>query len=57
VQGEGALRHNGSNRLWYAEALIDRVKGVVAAAASNDGYLTKSQPGVARARNEAVVAA
>jgi hypothetical protein len=57
VQGEGVLWHNGSNTLWYAEALIDRARGVVAAAASNDGYLTKSQPEVARALSEAAVAA
>ncbi|HEX8899751.1 serine hydrolase domain-containing protein [Vitreimonas sp.] len=33
----GALWHNGSNTLWYAEVMFDRSRGVVAAAATNDG--------------------
>jgi hypothetical protein len=37
VQRNGALWHNGSNTLWYAEVLIDPARGIVAAAATNDG--------------------
>jgi CubicO group peptidase (beta-lactamase class C family) len=32
-----ALWHNGSNTLWYAELMFDRSRGIVAAAAANDG--------------------
>ena len=49
VQGDGQLWHNGSNTLWYAEALIDRSRGVVAAAAANDGVLQGSALAVAQA--------
>ncbi len=35
----GALWHNGSNTLWYAEVLIDPTRGVVSAAATNDGRI------------------
>ena len=35
VGDEGELRHNGSNTLWYAEALVRPASGVVAAAAVN----------------------
>jgi CubicO group peptidase (beta-lactamase class C family) len=56
VRRNGALWHNGSNTLWYAEALVDKAGSVVAAAASNDGYLTKSQPEVAQALIEAASA-
>jgi hypothetical protein len=34
---DGALWHNGSNTLWYAEVMFDATRGVVAAAACNDG--------------------
>ena len=33
----GMLWHNGSNTLWYAEVIFDRSRGIVAAAATNDG--------------------
>lgn len=32
-----ALWHNGSNTLWYAEIMFDAARGVIAAAATNDG--------------------
>ncbi|MBL8545879.1 MAG: beta-lactamase family protein [Hyphomonadaceae bacterium] len=32
-----ALWHNGSNTLWYAEVMFDQSRGIVAAAAANDG--------------------
>jgi len=34
---EGMLWHNGSNTLFYAEVMFDRNRGIVAAAATNDG--------------------
>lgn len=34
---EGMLWHNGSNTLWYAEVMFDRTRGIIAAAAVNDG--------------------
>jgi CubicO group peptidase (beta-lactamase class C family) len=43
------LWHNGSNTLWYAEVLFDRGRGVVAAAASNDGRLATVTPAVSAA--------
>ena len=49
VRGDGALWHNGSNTLWYAEALIDPARGVVAAAAANDGVLAMASSAVAQA--------
>jgi CubicO group peptidase (beta-lactamase class C family) len=33
----GMLWHNGSNTLWYAEVMFDSARGIVAAAATNDG--------------------
>jgi len=33
----GMLWHNGSNTLWYAEVMFDTARGIVAAAATNDG--------------------
>jgi len=45
----GALWHNGSNTLFYAEVLIDRRRGVVAAAAVNDGRVGEVRPPVGRA--------
>jgi hypothetical protein len=35
-----ALWHNGSNTLWYAEVTFDASRGIVAAAATNDGRVT-----------------
>ncbi|MGE0741247.1 MAG: serine hydrolase domain-containing protein [Hyphomonadaceae bacterium] len=32
-----ALWHNGSNTLWYAEVMFDPARGIVCAAAANDG--------------------
>jgi hypothetical protein len=32
-----SLWHNGSNTLWYAEVMFDQSRGIVAAAAANDG--------------------
>lgn len=37
VREGGALWHNGSNTLWYAEALIDPARGVASVSAVNDG--------------------
>lgn len=37
VRRGGALWHNGTNTLWYAEVLVDAAGGKVAAAAANDG--------------------
>jgi len=34
---EGMLWHNGSNTLFYAEVMFDQTRGIVAAAAANDG--------------------
>lgn len=34
---QGMLWHNGSNTLWYAEVMFDQSRGIVAAAATNDG--------------------
>ena len=50
---DGALWHNGSNTLWYAEALIDRSRGVVAAATTNDGVLSMASWAVAQALGSA----
>jgi CubicO group peptidase (beta-lactamase class C family) len=49
VRKDGSLWHNGTNTLWYAEILIDREKGVVAAAAANDGALKYASPAVGKA--------
>jgi hypothetical protein len=57
VRGDGALSHAGYNTLWYAVVLVDAAAGIVAAAASNDGYLAKSSPAVGRALLEATAAA
>jgi CubicO group peptidase (beta-lactamase class C family) len=46
---DGALWHNGSNTIWYAEVLIDPARGVVAAAAANDGAVAASAPAVGSA--------
>ncbi len=37
AQRNGVLWHNGSNTLWYAEVMFDQTRGIVAAAAANDG--------------------
>jgi hypothetical protein len=34
-----ALWHNGSNTLWYCEMQADPTRGVVSAAAANDGRI------------------
>lgn len=57
VTRKGVLSHGGSNTLWYAEVSVDAASGVVAAAATNDGYLDKCVPEVGRALLEAVTAA
>ena len=54
VRPDGALWHNGSNFLWYAEVLVDAANGVVAAGVCNDGNRTRSEPAVSRALAEAV---
>lgn len=36
VKSDGTLWHNGSNTLWYAEALFNPKTGIAAAAAAND---------------------
>lgn len=37
ARADGSLFHSGSNQRWYAEVVVDRARGVVAAAAMNDG--------------------
>ena len=49
VRPDGALWHNGSNTLWYAEMLIDPGRGVAAAAAANTGALDEAAPAVGEA--------
>jgi CubicO group peptidase (beta-lactamase class C family) len=49
VRADGALWHNGSNTLWYAEMAFHRGKGRAAFAAANDGHLPKSQPAIGAA--------
>jgi hypothetical protein len=56
VRPDGARWHNGSNTLWYAEALFDSANGVAAAAACNDGNRTRSEPAVSQAVLQAAVA-
>jgi CubicO group peptidase (beta-lactamase class C family) len=43
------LWHNGSNTLFYAEVMIDRARGIVAAAAVNDGRVPIVRPHVGAA--------
>jgi len=57
IAGNGVLTHNGSNSFWYAEVRIDATSGVVAAAATNDGYFPKCLPEVGRTLLEAIAAA
>ena len=37
IANGNALWHNGSNTLWYAEVMFDPARGIIAAAATNDG--------------------
>jgi CubicO group peptidase (beta-lactamase class C family) len=53
VRPDGALWHNGSNTLWYAEILIDPRGGAVACAAANSGDLAAAQPAVGSALTRA----
>lgn len=48
VEGD-RLWHNGSNTMWYAEVLVDRARGIVAAAAVNDGRAGDVRPIVGNA--------
>jgi CubicO group peptidase (beta-lactamase class C family) len=57
VRSDGALWHNGSNTLWYAEAAFDAKTGLAGFAAVNDGRLGAVAPSVARALRGAVAAA
>lgn len=43
VNGAGQIWHNGSNTMWYAEVFADPARGIVAAAATNDGDLGQVQ--------------
>ena len=43
------LWHNGSNTMWYAEVMVDRARGIVAAAAVNDGRAGDVRPVVGNA--------
>jgi CubicO group peptidase (beta-lactamase class C family) len=56
VESDGTLWHNGSNTMWYAEALFDSAAGIAAAGACNDAD-DKSQEAVRSALDEAVAAA
>ena len=56
AQSDGGLWHDGSNGLWYAEALVDGGGEIVAAAVTNDGYRDKSQAAVTQALQEAAAA-
>jgi CubicO group peptidase (beta-lactamase class C family) len=49
VRKDGSLIHSGSNTLWYAEALVNRADGIVAAAACNDGELPRATPAIGQA--------
>lgn len=51
-----ALWHNGSNTLWYAEMLANPKRGVVAAAAANDGRIGVMTPFVGKALAGAALA-
>jgi CubicO group peptidase (beta-lactamase class C family) len=57
VRKDGTLSHSGSNTLWYAEVQVDPNTGVVAAAAANDGELTRVTPPVGKALLAAAAAA
>lgn len=51
-----ALWHNGSNTLWYAEVMFDQSRGIVAAAAANDGRAGELRAPVGAALVEAAQA-
>jgi CubicO group peptidase (beta-lactamase class C family) len=55
VRGD-KLWHNGSNTLWYCEMQADRSRGIVSAAATNDGRLDKATIPVGKALAGAVEA-
>lgn len=44
INRDGMLWHNGSNTLWYAEAMFDSTRGVAAVATTNDGRLAEMGP-------------
>lgn len=49
LRPDGTLWHNGSNTLWYAEAIVDPVRGRAAFVAVNSGDLAAVQGPVERA--------
>ncbi|MEZ5960434.1 MAG: serine hydrolase domain-containing protein [Hyphomonadaceae bacterium] len=51
-----SLWHNGSNTLWYAEVMFDQSRGIVAAAAANDGRAGDLRAPVGTALTEAAQA-
>jgi CubicO group peptidase (beta-lactamase class C family) len=51
-----ALWHNGSNTLWYCEMLADPVRGIVSAAAANDGRIGNMSVPVGKALTGAAAA-
>jgi CubicO group peptidase (beta-lactamase class C family) len=55
VRKDGMLSHGGSNTLWYAHVLVDSAHAIVAAAAANDGDMTRVAPAVSKALNEVTV--
>lgn len=55
VRGD-ALWHNGSNTLWYAEAMFSRTRELVAAAGANDGVLAQVARPVSHALASAAAA-
>jgi len=57
VGANGILGHSGSNTLWYADVRVELTSGIVAAAATNDGYFPKCLPEVGRTLLEAIAAA
>lgn len=57
VVRNGALWHNGSNTLWYAEMVVDPKTMTVAAVACNQGDLKQSQTGVALLLQDALLRA
>jgi len=57
VNGDGQIWHNGSNTMWYAEVFADPARGIVAAAATNDGDLGKVRRPVGLLLQSAVLTA
>lgn len=51
-----AVWHNGSNTLWYCEIIADPKRGIVAAAAANDGRIGNMQVPVGKALSGAALA-